>query len=102
MYIHTEYINIQLFPSLLCWAAANLAAQTRPAAAAALALWPAPAVTAWARISLHNPTQRGGGQGRGNARSGNRGADRGQKGRSEAASAAAGAAGKRAENSLQQ
>jgi hypothetical protein len=32
------------------WAAAYVAAPTRPAAADSLALWPAPALTAWARI----------------------------------------------------
>jgi hypothetical protein len=42
------------------WAAANFAAQTRPAAAAALALWPAPAVTARARIRPSQPYPEGG------------------------------------------
>jgi hypothetical protein len=40
------------------WAAANFAAQTRPAAAA-LALWPAPAITAWARIQPLQPYPEG-------------------------------------------
>ncbi len=61
-------------------AAAYFAAQTRPAADAALALWPAPAVTAGRGSGLHNTNQRGGGPVRGDARGGNRGADRGQRG----------------------
>jgi hypothetical protein len=41
------------------WAADDFAAQTRPAAAAALALWPAPAVAAWARIRPLQHNQEG-------------------------------------------
>jgi hypothetical protein len=62
-------------------AAAVFAAQTLPAATAALALWPAAAVPAWARIRSPKPyPEGGGGPGRGSTRCGNRGANCGQRG----------------------
>jgi hypothetical protein len=71
-------------------AAAVFAAQTLPAATAALALWPAAAVPAWARIRSPKPYPEGGGD-RGvavrGAATGGPTVDR--EGRSKAASAAA-------------